>query len=169
MFHIASLPPIICRRWILQKIHLDTNYLPRTVYFFGCKVKFRFEVLFKNFHSRINLTKLFLNKTYLVNRIKLFPGNETRSLGTLRYLNFKILSIQGIKLAKKIWELHFPFSRSYGLGFSRFRSRNFFDINLIFEYIQKGLKREIPQKKRFSRHETSICAKKCRCYVICHS
>jgi hypothetical protein len=27
----------ICHRWVLQKIHLDTNYLPRTLFFFGCK------------------------------------------------------------------------------------------------------------------------------------
>jgi hypothetical protein len=25
---------MMCRRWILQKIHLDTNYLPRTIFFF---------------------------------------------------------------------------------------------------------------------------------------
>jgi hypothetical protein len=26
---------IIFRRWILQKIHVDTNYLPRAIFFLG--------------------------------------------------------------------------------------------------------------------------------------
>jgi hypothetical protein len=44
------------------------------------KVKFRFEVLFKKFHPRINLTTLFLTKSYLLNTIKPFPGQEHRYL-----------------------------------------------------------------------------------------
>jgi hypothetical protein len=71
----------------------------------------RLEVLFKKFHPRINLTTLFLTKLYLLNTIKQFSGHENRSLdkisknlykgGTLRNLNFKILSMQDIKLAQK--------------------------------------------------------------------
>jgi hypothetical protein len=55
------------------------------------KVKLRFEVLFKRFHPRINLTTLFLAKIYLLNTIKLFSDHENRSLATLRNLNFKIV------------------------------------------------------------------------------
>jgi hypothetical protein len=65
--------------------------------------------MFKKFHPRINLTTLFLTKSYLLNTIKPFPGHEKRFLtksrklvqvGTLRILNFKILSKQHIKLAQ---------------------------------------------------------------------
>jgi hypothetical protein len=73
----------------------------------------RFEVLFKKFHPRINLTTFFSTKTYLLNPINPFLGHETWSLGpkqhitsknlsevaTLRNLNFLILSMQDIKLA----------------------------------------------------------------------
>jgi hypothetical protein len=41
----------------------------------------RFEVLFKRFHPRINLTTLFLTKTYLLNTIKPFSDHENWSLG----------------------------------------------------------------------------------------
>jgi hypothetical protein len=44
------------------------------------KMKLRLEVLFKKFHPRINLTTLFLTKSYLLNTIKLFSGHENRSL-----------------------------------------------------------------------------------------
>jgi hypothetical protein len=69
--------------------------------------------LFKRFHPRINLTTLFLTKTYLLNTIKPFLSHENWSLGpnsktpknlslvaTLRNLNYKILSMQDIKLAQ---------------------------------------------------------------------
>jgi hypothetical protein len=46
------------------------------------KVKFRFENLFKRFHSRINLTTLFLTKIYLVNTKTL-----SYVVATLRNLN----------------------------------------------------------------------------------
>jgi hypothetical protein len=74
------------------------------------KVKFRFEVLFKKFHPRINLTTLFYPKPHLLNTIKPFPGHENRSLAklqnplqevTLRNMNFKKFNIQDIKLAPK--------------------------------------------------------------------
>jgi hypothetical protein len=76
---------------------------------YNLKIKFGLEVLFKKFHLRINLTTLFLTKSYLLNTIKLFSGHENRSLtksqknlykgGTLRNLNFK-MSMQDIKLAQ---------------------------------------------------------------------
>jgi hypothetical protein len=37
--------------------------------------------LFKEFHPRVNLTTLFLTKTYLLNTIKPFSDHENRSLG----------------------------------------------------------------------------------------
>jgi hypothetical protein len=43
--------------------------------------KLRFEVLFKRFHPKINLTTLFFTKTYLLNTIKPFSDHETQSLG----------------------------------------------------------------------------------------
>jgi hypothetical protein len=45
------------------------------------RVKLSFEVLFKIFNSRINLTTLFSTKIYLLNTIKSFSGHENRSLG----------------------------------------------------------------------------------------
>jgi hypothetical protein len=42
-----------------------------------------FEVLFKKFHPRINLATLFLTKSYLLNTIKSFLGQETWSLGPI--------------------------------------------------------------------------------------
>jgi hypothetical protein len=44
------------------------------------RAKLRFEVLFKRFHPRINLTTLFSTKIYLLNTIKLFSDHENRSL-----------------------------------------------------------------------------------------
>jgi hypothetical protein len=38
-------------------------------------VKLKFEVLFNKFHPRINLTTLFLTKTYLLNTMKPFSGH----------------------------------------------------------------------------------------------
>jgi hypothetical protein len=46
----------------------------------SCK-KIRFEVLFKKFNLGTNLTTLFFTKTYLLNTIKLFLGQENWSLG----------------------------------------------------------------------------------------
>jgi hypothetical protein len=43
--------------------------------------KLRFKVLFKKLHPRINLTTLFLTKTYLPNTIILFSDHENQSLG----------------------------------------------------------------------------------------
>jgi hypothetical protein len=43
-------------------------------------MKLRLEVLFKKLHPRINLTTLFLTKSYLLNTIELFSGHENRSL-----------------------------------------------------------------------------------------
>jgi hypothetical protein len=45
------------------------------------RAKLRFEVLFKKFHPGINLTTLFLTKTYLLNTIKPFSNHENRPLG----------------------------------------------------------------------------------------
>jgi hypothetical protein len=75
------------------------------------RANLRFEVLFKEFHPRVNLTTIFLTKTYLLNTIKLFSDHKNRSLGpkqqnfekpilTLRNLNFKILSMQDTELAQ---------------------------------------------------------------------
>jgi hypothetical protein len=77
------------------------------------RAKLRFEVLFKKFLPRINLTTFFLTKTYILNTIKLFSGHRNQPLGlkqqtlknlsevaTLRNLNFKILSMRYIKLAQ---------------------------------------------------------------------
>jgi hypothetical protein len=74
------------------------------------KAKLRLEVLFKKFHPRLNLTTLSCTKLYLLNTIKPFSGHENRSLTKfqktftrgvpLRNLNFKILSMQDIKLAQ---------------------------------------------------------------------
>jgi hypothetical protein len=49
-----------------------TEHVPRA--------QLRFEVLFKRFHPRIDLTTLFSTKTYLLNTIKLFSDHENRSL-----------------------------------------------------------------------------------------
>jgi hypothetical protein len=43
--------------------------------------KLRFEVLFKRFHTRLNLTTLLLTKTYLLNTVKLLSDHKNRSLG----------------------------------------------------------------------------------------
>jgi hypothetical protein len=45
------------------------------------RAKLRFEVLFKRFHPRTNLTTFFLPKIYLLNTIKPFLDHENRSLG----------------------------------------------------------------------------------------
>jgi hypothetical protein len=67
------------------------------------KAKLRLEVLFKKF-----LATRFWTKSYLLNKIKPFSGYETSSLtksqkllqgGTLRNLDFKIPSMQDIKMA----------------------------------------------------------------------
>jgi hypothetical protein len=47
---------------------------------YNLKVKLRLEGLFKKFHPRINLTTLFLTKSYLLNTINSFPGHENHSL-----------------------------------------------------------------------------------------
>jgi hypothetical protein len=70
------------------------------------RAKLRFEVLFKKFLPRINLTTFFSTKTYILSTIKPFPGHKNPPLGlkqqnlknlsevaTLRNLNFKILSM----------------------------------------------------------------------------
>jgi hypothetical protein len=72
---------------------------------YNTKAKLRLEVLFKKLHTRINLTTLFLTKLYLLSTIKPFSGfldKISKNLykgGTLRNLNFKVLSMQDIKLA----------------------------------------------------------------------
>jgi hypothetical protein len=66
-------------------------------------VKLRFEVLFKEFHPRINLTTFFFTITYLLEGRSLGTGpwdlNSKTSknlsvVATLMSLNFKILSMQ---------------------------------------------------------------------------
>jgi hypothetical protein len=61
-----------------------------------------------SFHPRINLATLFSTKSCLLNTIKPFSVYENRSLtklknlykeGSLRNRNFKILSMEDIKLA----------------------------------------------------------------------
>jgi hypothetical protein len=49
-------------------------------FLYNPKMKLRLEVLFKKFHPRINLTTLFLTKSYLMSKIKLLSGHENRSL-----------------------------------------------------------------------------------------
>jgi hypothetical protein len=44
------------------------------------KARLSYEILFKKFHPRINLTTLFWTKSYLLNTIKPFSGHENRSL-----------------------------------------------------------------------------------------
>jgi hypothetical protein len=44
------------------------------------KARIRFEVMFKKFHPRINLTTLFLTKSDLLNTINSFLGHENCSL-----------------------------------------------------------------------------------------
>jgi hypothetical protein len=45
------------------------------------RVKIIFEVVFKKFHPRKNVTTLLFTKIYLLNTIKPFSGSENRSLG----------------------------------------------------------------------------------------
>jgi hypothetical protein len=93
------------------------------------KAKLRLEVLFKKFHPRINLTSLFMTKSYLLNTIKPFLGHENRSL-TKSQKTFT----RGVPLGtwtSKFWvcstsswpkwgrEPKFQLSRSYGLGCRR--------------------------------------------------
>jgi hypothetical protein len=47
---------------------------------YNLKMKLRLEVLLKKFHPRINLTTLFLTKSYLLNTIKPFSGHVNQSL-----------------------------------------------------------------------------------------
>jgi hypothetical protein len=44
------------------------------------KARLRFEILFKKFHPRINLTTLFFPKIYLLNTIKPFLSHANRSM-----------------------------------------------------------------------------------------
>jgi hypothetical protein len=90
------------------------------------KMKLRLEVLFKKFHPRINLTTLFLTKSYLLNTIKPFSGHENRFLTI-----FQKTFTRGVPLGtSKFWcrssswpkwgrEPKFQLSRSYGLGCRR--------------------------------------------------
>jgi hypothetical protein len=87
-------------------------------------MKFRFEVLFKEFHSRKNLKTLF--KSYLLNTIKTVSGFESRSFSKLqkyfqrRYPEepvFKNFDMWNIEQAQKT-SGKFYFSR-YGLGCTR--------------------------------------------------
>jgi hypothetical protein len=55
------------------------------------RVKLRFEVMFKKFHPRINLTTLFLTKTYILNTIQPFLGHKNGPL-ELKQQNVKNLS-----------------------------------------------------------------------------
>jgi hypothetical protein len=60
------------------------------------KARLRYEILFKKTHPRINLTTLFFTKIYLLNTIRAFLDKNLKTLnkgGTLRNLNFKVLSI----------------------------------------------------------------------------
>jgi hypothetical protein len=78
----------------------QNSFLPYFPY--NPEAKLILEVFFKKFHLRINRTTLFLTKSYLLNTKNSFSGHGNRSLtksqkkftrGTLRNLNFKILSI----------------------------------------------------------------------------
>jgi hypothetical protein len=51
------------------------------------RAKLRFEVLFKKFYARRNLTAFFLTKTYILNTIKPFTGHENRPLGLKQQKN----------------------------------------------------------------------------------
>jgi hypothetical protein len=67
---------IRCVLWwnLLNKIEWNSDFalFPHT----SPRAKLRFEVLFKKFYPRINLTTLFLTKIYLLNTIKRFSGHE---------------------------------------------------------------------------------------------
>jgi hypothetical protein len=85
--------------------------------------------LFKKFHPRINLTTLFLTKTYLLNTIKLFQNTKTGPWGlnsktSLRWLPLgtrisKFWVFRMLSSPKWGWEPKFQLSRSYGLGCRR--------------------------------------------------
>jgi hypothetical protein len=73
------------------------------------KAKLRLEVLFKKCHPRINLATLFFTKSYLLNTISHFQAMKTEKEGTLRNLNFKILSIQAVAAARDRWKNKYCF------------------------------------------------------------
>jgi hypothetical protein len=91
---------------------------------YNLKMKLRLEVFFKKFHSRINLTTLFLTKLYLLNTIKLFSENRslTKSQKTfirgvpLGTLTSKIWVCRTSSWPKRLREPKIQLSRSYGLG-----------------------------------------------------
>jgi hypothetical protein len=85
------------------------------------RAKLRFEVLFKRFHPRINLTTLFLTETYLLNTIKPFSDHENRFLGPKQQNRVKPF-LGGYPYEPEFqWgrEPKFQLSRSYGLGCRR--------------------------------------------------
>jgi hypothetical protein len=58
---------------------VDKNYSKSIAYCYTL-FKLRFEVLFKKFHPRINLTTFFLTTTLILKTIKPFSGDENWSL-----------------------------------------------------------------------------------------
>jgi hypothetical protein len=111
-------------RWTKLNKIVILPYFP-----YNPKAKWGLEVLFKKFHPRINLTTLFLTKSYLLNTIKPFLGHENRP-----WQNLKKPLQRGVPLGTWIskfrvcrtsswpkWgrEPKFQLSRSYGLGCRR--------------------------------------------------
>jgi hypothetical protein len=108
-------------RWTKLNKIVILPYFP-----YNLKMKLRLEVLFKKFHPRINLTTLFLTKSYLLNTIKPFSGHENRFL-----TKFQKTFTRGVPLGtwtskfwvcrtsswlKRLREPKFQLFRSYGLG-----------------------------------------------------
>jgi hypothetical protein len=108
-------------RWTKLNKIVILPYFP-----YNPKAKLRLEVLFKKFHPRIYLTTLFFTKPYLLNTIKPFSGYKNRSL-----TKFKKTFTRGVPLGtwtskfwvcrtsswpKRLRDLKFQLSRSYGLG-----------------------------------------------------
>jgi hypothetical protein len=62
---------------MLKKTKLNSVFVLFPIYLQDSRAKFRFEVLFKKFHPRINHTTLFLSISYLMNTIKYRPSRVT--------------------------------------------------------------------------------------------
>jgi hypothetical protein len=83
--------------------------------------KLRFEVLFKKFHPKINMTTLFLTKIYLLNTKMAFCGDENWYLGP------KQQNLDKPLLGGYPWEPKFQNSEyeMHWIGFKDHRSLNF--------------------------------------------
>jgi hypothetical protein len=112
-------------RWTKLNKIVILPYFP-----YNLKIKLRFEVLFKKFHSRINLTTLFLTKSYLLNTIfrSWKPSLDKISKNFARGVPFgtwtsKFWVCRTSRWPKKLREPKFQLSRSYCLGTNFFQRR----------------------------------------------